>query len=160
MKTDNPYFNLFLQFACANLIACAFYFAIVPLLPAIGIPLPEGRAADLFAASVTAIPFLLVIFVSTLRDKTLPRGMTVRDYFAETARIDLASFAVWAVLGALIASTGGSAGIAVFILIAQALPCTMTISLLGPAIGILAGALLNFALFFAVRLGAILLRRK
>ncbi len=159
MKTDNPYFNRFLQYACANLIACAFYFAITPLLPYIGIPLPEGRAADLLAASVTAIPFLLVIFVSTLRDKTLPRGITVRGYFAEIARTDLASFAVWAVLGALIAATGGSAGIAVFILIAQALPCTMTINLLGPAVGILAGALLNFALFLAVRVGAIALRK-
>lgn len=159
MMKDNPYFNRFLWFALTNLVACAAYFVLSPLSSVMGVPRPEGIGGDLFAAAVTVIPFLLAVFVSTLLDKTLPRTPSVRAYFSEVGRADLAAFTVWAVLGALIAAVGGSAGIAVFIFIAQAIPCTLTISLFGHVFGLIAGVALNFLLFLAARLGAVLLHK-
>ena len=154
---ENEYFNRFLQYIVANLVAAICYFLFAALLSLSG-SMPGESLSRFLAALVTALPFAVAVFVSTLRDKTLPRG-SVRAYLASAGRIDLITYAVWSVLGAMIAVAGEAAGIAIYVFLAQTLPTVALTAALGNGPGLIAAVLLNVALYAAARVLGVVVRK-
>lgn len=177
----NPYFKRFYQYAGCNLFACGVYFLLTAVLALCGVVLDEeSTSSGLLAAGVVSLAFLAALAFVTLRDKdereawakslrsAQPRTLTdeLRAYLRggeaglTDMRTDLVTFSVWALLGALIASAGQAMGIAVYLFLAQALPCTYFMMLWGAAPGLPAGFAVSVLLFLLVRTGAVLLGRR
>ena len=154
---NNAYFDRFLQYIIANLVAAIAYFLFAALI-SLGGTLPSEAVSRLLSALVTAIPFAVFVFVSTLRDKTLPRG-DVRAYLAGVGTGDLVTYAVWALCGAMIALAGEAAGVTVYIFLAQAIPAASLIAAIGTPLGLPAAVLLNVALYAGARLVGVRVRR-
>lgn len=154
---DNEYFNRFLQYIVANLIAAVCYFLFAAIVGLTG-AIPGEALSRLLTALVTAIPFAAAVFVSTVRDKTLPRG-DLRAYFAGIGRGDLITYAVWSICGAMIALAGEAAGVTVYIFLAQALPTAALIPTLGTGAGLIAAVVLNVALYAGARVLGVTRRR-
>ena len=155
----NPYMKRFYQFAGADLVGSLCYFLFSVILAGTGVVLPDAPSTRWLATAAVTVPFLAVTLILTLRDKTLPRRTTLRAYFADTGRTDLITFAVWALLGAMIAIAGQAASITIYLFIAQTLTCTTLMSLLGSAGGLIAGTAINLILYAAVRTAGVLLRK-
>lgn len=154
---DNEYFNRFLQYIVANLVAAICYFLFAALI-SLGGTLPGEAASRTLSALVTALPFALFVFVSTLRDKSLPRR-DIRAYLAGIGRGDIITYAVWSICGAMIALAGEAAGITVYIFLAQAIPTASLVAALGQGIGLITAVLVNVALYTGARLLGITLRK-
>ena len=60
---------------------------------------------------------------------------------------EIGCFAVWTLFGAMIAVTGEAISIALYLFLAQAMPCTLLMRLLGTVPGLAAGILFNLVLF-------------
>ena len=147
---NNAYFDRFLQYIMANLVAAIAYFLFAALI-SFGGTLPSEPISRILSALVTAIPFALFVFASTLRDKSLPRG-DVRAYLTGVGTGDLITYAVWALCGAMVAIAGEAAGITVYIFLAQAIPTASLIAAIGTPLGIPTAVLLNVALYTGARL--------
>lgn len=154
MKTkDNAYFDRFLQYILANLVAALCYFLLAAILGASGAK-PGESILRFLSAAITALPFALTVFLSTRRDKTLPR-MSAADYFRGTGRTDLITYGVWSICGAMVAMAGEVAGITVYLFLAQALPTVALAQTLGKGIGLPLATILNIALYAAARLAGV-----
>ena len=154
---DNEYFNRFLQYIGANLIAAICYFAFSAILGITGY-VPGERAARFLSSAVTLLPFAVAIFVFTLRDKALPRR-DLAAYFAGKGKNDLITFSVWALLGASVAVAGEAMGMVIYLFLAQALSATSLIAAMGTGAGLIAAVLLNIAVYAAARALGVLARR-
>lgn len=155
----NPYMKRFYQFAGANLVGSIVYFLFSAILAGTGTTLPDAPSTRLLSAAVVTLPFLITTLILTLRDKTLPRRTTLSAYFADAGKIDLITFAVWALLGAMIAVAGEAASITIYLFVAQTLTCTTFMSLLGSGVGMIIATLLNILLYALARIAGILLRK-
>lgn len=164
------YFGQFCRFAACNLVACIGYFLLAAILSLTGAP--EDPAGALSTAVVTlffgASVFLVCRFSRTERDavravgRPLGGAALLRAYFAgedeslPCYRTEIVCFVVWSIFGAMIAFTGEAVSLALYLFLAQAMPCTLFILWFGTIPGVIAGTLFNLALFTLLRVLALL----
>ncbi|MBR7185636.1 MAG: hypothetical protein IKD37_08540 [Clostridia bacterium] len=156
---DNAYFNRFLQYFLCNLIAALCYFLLAAALGAAG-AIPEGNAARALSALVTAIPFALAVLVATLREADLPRGEgRIAAYFAGAGRGDIATYAVWALIGGVLALAGEGAGVTIYLFLAQTLPAASLCGIFGNSVGLILAVCGSMALYIGARVLGVAARR-
>lgn len=171
---NNDYFGQFCRFAACNLVACVGYFLLAAILSLAGAP----ADADGSLSTVVVILFYAAALFLACRysraERTAWRALgrpfstaaELRGYFRGSDPTlpafgpEIGCFAVWTLFGAMIAVTGEAISIALYLFLAQAMPCTLLMRLLGTVPGLAAGILFNLVLFTAIRVGALLLARR